>query len=83
MAFWSDRASPEEAASLARDWRTFLESNGATPSATVFGDVAALRWMGFTEVVCVRGRNLGGVHQAENEGLARRLAEAVCPSPGS
>lgn len=81
-AFWSDRASPAEAEALARAWLQFLQSHGATPAALTLPGATVLQVLGFTEVACVRGANLGGVHQAESLELARQLAAAVCPPPG-
>jgi hypothetical protein len=82
LAFWSDRASPAEAEALARAWLSFLRANGAAPAEPPLPDTTALELLGFTEVVCVRGHVVAGVHQADTVDIARRLAAAVCPPPG-
>jgi hypothetical protein len=83
IAFWSDRDSADEAEAMARLWRDFLLANGAVPGGETMADATVLSLMGFTEVVCTRGRIVAGVHQAESLELARRLAAAVCASPGA
>jgi hypothetical protein len=83
IAFWSDRDSADEAEALARRWRDFLLANGAVQGGETMVDATVLSLMGFTEVVCTRGRVFAGVHQAESLELARRLAAAVCAPPGT
>lgn len=83
IAFWSDRDSADEAEAMARLWRDFLLANGAVSVGETIADASVLSLMGFIEVVCTRGRVVAGVHQAESLDLARRLAAAVCASPGA
>jgi len=82
-AFWSERRSADEARALADAFVAHLEAGGATRKATLVQGAVTLDALGSLEVVCVRGRHLLGVHQADTEALARRLAEALCvPAAG-
>ena len=82
-AFWSERPDAAEAATLAGAWTGWLARNGATPRDAGLPGVVGLEVLGFTELVCLRGRVLAGVHQAEDAALARGLAARLCaPRPG-
>ena len=80
MAFWSSRSSAAEAAELAGKWKKLLEAQGAAPGSWSHPGATVLEVFGFTELVCVRGKVLAGVHQASSTALARDLAPDLCPA---
>jgi hypothetical protein len=79
-AFWSERRTADEAQALGEAFVAHLEGAGATRLPPLVPGAATLDALGSLEVVCVRGRHLAGVHQADTEALARRLAAAMCPA---
>lgn len=85
-AFWSERASPEEAATLAGAYVAFLLANGATRGAADAGVPGAtvLDVLGTTEIVASAGNVLLGVHEADTPAAAHTLFQAltaVAPRP--
>ncbi len=80
-AFWSERRTADEARELGEALVQHLAGAGATRLEPLVPGATTLDALGSLEVVCARGRHLAGVHQADTEALARRLAAAMCPAP--
>ncbi len=78
-AFISKRADSKEAESIAKSYRNFLTENGAMMKNTA-NKILAGRIMdlyGATEIVFTVGPFVGGVHEAEEQGTAEKLAEEL------
>ena len=78
-AFLSKRENPKEAEQVAESYRNFLIENGAiiknTDNKMLEGKVMDL--FGTTEIVFTVGPFLAGVHEAENQQTAEKLAEML------
>jgi hypothetical protein len=78
-AFVSKRADAKEAEATAESYRKFLIENGATAKNTTnepfVGKVMDL--YGATEIVFTAGLFVGGVHEAEDQQSAEKLAEIL------
>ncbi len=76
-AFLSQRANPKDAEAIAENYRSFLIENGAvvknTENKLLEGKVMDL--FGTTEIVFTTGPFVAGVHEAENQQTAERIAE--------
>jgi hypothetical protein len=78
-AFLSKRPRPRDAEALAASYRNFLTENGATASKaaikTLEGKV--FDYYGTTEIVLSTGPFVVGIHEAENQKSAEKLAVAL------
>jgi hypothetical protein len=78
-AFLSKRADSREAEAMAESYRNFLIENGAviknTDNKMLVGKV--MDFYGKTEIVFTMGSFVAGVHEAENQQLAEKLAEVL------
>jgi hypothetical protein len=78
-AFIGKRADSKEAEAMAESYRKFLTENGAvtknTDNKTPAGKVMDL--YGATEIVFTVGPFVAGVHEAENQQTAEKLAEVL------
>jgi hypothetical protein len=78
-AFISKRADSKEAEATAESYRSFLIENGAvtknTDNKTLVGKV--MDSYGTTEIVFTAGPFVAGVHEAENQQAAEKIAEIL------
>jgi hypothetical protein len=86
-AFLSRRATPQEAAELARAYADFLKAYGGevSPAEALADGAAVIAILDMYEVVFARGAFLAGVHEAPSRAkaleLAARLAEKLAEVP--
>jgi len=81
-AFFSKRSGPKDAQALADSYYTFLIDNDATvkpaTNATLKSiDARVLDFYGTTEIVFAVGPFAGGIHEAENQDAAEKLAAVL------
>lgn len=78
-AFLSKRDNPKEAEQVAESYRNFLTENGATVKNTdnKMFEGKVMDVFGMTEIVFTVGPFLAGVHEAENQQAAEKLAEML------
>ena len=78
-AFLSKRVDPRDAEAIAESYRNFLIENGAvtknTTNKTIEGKV--MDFYGTTEIVFTAGSFVAGIHEAENQQAAEKLAEIL------
>jgi hypothetical protein len=78
-AFLSKRADSKDAEAIAESYRNFLIENGAviksTTNKTLEGKV--MDFYGTTEIVFTAGPFVAGIHEAENQQAAEKLAEIL------
>jgi len=78
-AFLSKRADSKDAEVIAESYRSFLIENGAviknTTSKTIVGKV--MDFYGTTEIVFTAGPFVAGIHEAENQQAAEKLAKIL------
>jgi hypothetical protein len=78
-AFLSKRADSKDAEAIAESYRNFLIENGAvtksTTNKTIEGKV--MDFYGTTEIVFTAGPFVAGIHEAENQQAAEKLAEIL------
>jgi len=78
-AFLSKRANSKDAEAIAESYRNFLIENGAvtktTTNKTIEGKV--MDFYGTTEIVFAVGPFVAGIHEAENQQAAEKLAEIL------
>ena len=78
-AFLSKRADYKDAEAIAESYRSFLIENGAvtknTTNKTIEGKV--MDFYGTTEIVFTVGPFVAGIHEAENQQTAEKLAEIL------
>ena len=78
-AFLGKRADSEDAEAVAEGYRNFLIENGAvtknTTNKTIEGKV--MDFYGTTEIVFTVGSFVAGIHEAENQQAAEKLAEVL------
>jgi hypothetical protein len=78
-AFLSKQAGITEAQRMAGDYRKFLIDNGATPKKAVDQSLEGktFDFYGTTEIVFSVGPFVGGVHEAENQRAAEKVARLL------
>jgi len=78
-AFLSKRADSNEAEVIAESYRNFLIKNGAIPKNTSQKSIEGkvMDFYGTTEIVFTVGRFVTGVHEAENQQAAEKVAEIL------
>lgn len=78
-AFLSKRSGPQEAQAVAKGYYEFLINNGATPAqkAMKILEGKIVDFYGTTEIVFNIGPFVAGIHEAENQQAAERLAERL------
>ncbi len=78
-AFISKKADSKEAEATAESYRKFLIENGATIKSTTNQTLAGkvMDSYGTTEIVFTVGSFLAGIHEAENQQAAEKLAEVL------
>ena len=73
-AFLSKRSSPEEARAAAESYYNFLIDNGGAAKPTESIEAKAVDFYDTTEIVFAIGPLVAGVHEAENQRAAEKLA---------
>jgi len=86
-AFLGKRANPEEARKAAESYYNFLINNGAVAKPMVSKTLETLKskvvdLYGTTEIIFVTGPFIGGIHEAENQQTAEKLAETLVKKIG-
>jgi len=78
-AFLSRRSDPQNAQLIAESYYNFLINNGGTakPTSNKTIEAKVIDFYGTTEIVFATGPFVGGIHEAENQKAAEKLAEIL------
>jgi hypothetical protein len=81
-AFFSKRPDPQDARNIARAYHSFLLDSGCSDKTTTNQTLADLKAnvvdaYGTTEIIFVTGPFVAGVHEADNQQAAEKLAEIL------
>ncbi|MHC4574408.1 MAG: DUF6599 family protein [Planctomycetota bacterium] len=81
-AFFSKRSDPKQAQTIAQSYYSFLTDSGCSNKTTTNQTLANLKAnvvdsYGTTEIVLAAGPFVAGVHEADNQQAAERLAEIL------
>jgi hypothetical protein len=81
-AFFSRRPDPQDAQNIARAYHSFLLDSGCSDKTTTNQTLADLKGnvvdaYGTTEIILVTGPFVAGVHEADNQQAAEKLAETL------
>ena len=84
-AFFSRKPDAQDARNIAQAYRSFLLESGCTDKATTNQTLKNLEAKvidsyGATEIILVAGPFVAGIHEAENQSTAEKLAEMLAGS---